>query len=265
MIRWFNMLDWSAYGLSFAAIVMVAVVFWIISLVRNDVSIVDSLWSMMFLLMLGLYMYMGDMFTARSGLLLLMVAVWAIRLSAFITIRNHGEPEDHRYQTIRNNNQPNFRFKSLFIVFGLQAALAGFIAMPLLASASGSAPLGLLDLLGVALWLVGMYFEVIGDQQLKRFRADTNNRGNVLDTGLWRLTRHPNYFGEFTLWWGYYCLALAAGGWWTIGSPLLMTILLLKVSGVALLESSIKERRPAYAEYIKNTNAFFPGLSRTGS
>jgi len=254
------MFDWIAYGWSFTAIVLVATAFWAASLVRNDVSIVDALWSLMFLLMLGLYMFMGEEPGPRGWLVLSLVVIWAIRLSAFISIRNHGEPEDHRYQTIRKNNEPNFRFKSLFIVFGLQAALAGFIALPLLVAASDTSPLGWLDFVGLTLWLVGMFFEVVGDQQLKTFRADPANEGEVLDTGLWRFTRHPNYFGEFTLWWGYYCLALAAGGWWTLLSPLLMSVLLLKVSGVALLESSIKQRRPAYARYIKNTNAFFPGL-----
>jgi steroid 5-alpha reductase family enzyme len=254
------MLDWGAYGYSFAAILIVAIAFWLVSLIRNDVSIVDSLWSMMFLMMLGLYMSMVDVVGPRSWLVMLMVAVWAIRLSAFIAIRNHGEPEDHRYQAIRKNNQPNFRFKSLFIVFGLQASLAGFIGLPLLFAASGTTPLRWLDYAGVTLWFVGMFFEVVGDHQLKTFRADPNNRGQVLNTGLWRLTRHPNYFGEFTLWWGYFCLALAAGGWWTVISPLLMSVLLLKVSGVSLLESTIKERRPAYADYVKHTNAFFPGL-----
>ena len=258
------MLDWGAYGLSFSAILTFASAFWVISLVRNDVSIVDSLWSLMFLLMLGVYMSVADIAGFRAWLLLLMVAIWAIRLSAFISIRNHGEPEDHRYQTIRKNNEPNFRFKSLYIVFGLQAVLAGFIALPLLFAASGTTPLGWLDYAGVTLWCIGMYFEVVGDHQLKKFSSDSANKGRVLDTGLWALTRHPNYFGEFTLWWGYYCLALAAGGWWTIVAPLLMSVLLLKVSGVALLESSIRERRPAYAEYVKNTNAFFPGLPKNG-
>ena len=258
------MLDWGAYGLSFAAILTFAIAFWVFSLVRNDVSIVDSLWSLMFLLMLGVCMSVADIAEPRAWLILLMVAIWAIRLSAFIGIRNHGEPEDHRYQTIRKNNEPNFRFKSLYIVFGLQAVLAGFIALPLLFAASGTTALGWLDYAGVMLWCIGMYFEVVGDHQLKKFSGDSANKGKVLDTGLWALTRHPNYFGEFTLWWGYYCLALAAGGWWTIVAPLLMTVLLLKVSGVALLESSIRERRPAYAKYVKNTNAFFPGLPRSG-
>ena len=256
------MLDWGAYGVSFAAIVVVAIVFWVISLIRNNVSIVDALWSMMFLLMLAIYISSIDVIGTRAWLILLLVAVWAIRLSAYIGVRNHGQPEDHRYQSIRQNNQPNFRFKSLYIVFGLQAVLAAIIALPLLFASSTNVALSWFDMLGIVLWLTGMYFEVVGDQQLKRFREDHNNQKRVLNTGLWGLTRHPNHFGEFTLWWGYYCFALAAGGWWTIVSPLLMTVLLLRVSGVALLETSIGERRPAYAEYVKNTNAFFPGFSR---
>jgi steroid 5-alpha reductase family enzyme len=128
---------------------------------------------------------------------------------------------------------------------------------------SGDAPLGWLDAAGVALWLGGMFFEVVGDNQLKEFRVDTGNEGKVLDTGLWRYTRHPNYFGECVLWWGFFLLAVAAGGWWTILSPLLMTVLLLRVSGVALLEKDIAERRPAYADYIRRTNAFLPGPARS--
>jgi steroid 5-alpha reductase family enzyme len=255
-------LDLTVYGFSFVAILVFALIFWVVSLVRNDVSIVDSLWSLMFLVILGVYMAMSGEQGPRSGLLLAMVSIWAIRLSAYISIRNHGQPEDHRYQTIRKNNEPNFAFKSLYIVFGLQAVLAGFIAMPLVVASSGTSPLSWLDLLGVSLWLIGMFFEVVGDRQLARFQSDANNRGKVLNTGLWRFTRHPNYFGECTLWWGYFCLALATGGWWTVLSPLLMTMLLLKVSGVALLESTIVGRRPEYADYIRRTNAFFPGLPK---
>lgn len=256
------MLDLAAYGLAFSGVLLVAVMFWLVSLVRNDVSIVDSLWSLMFLLMLGLYMAITGEQGPRGWLVLALVTVWAARLSIFIAVRNHGEPEDHRYQTIRKNNQPNFAFKSLYIVFGLQALLAGLISIPLLVAVSGSSPLSWLDALGVTLWLIGMFFEVTGDWQLAKFKSDSNNRGQVLNTGLWRFTRHPNYFGEFTLWWGYFCLALAAGGWWAVFAPLLMTVLLLKVSGVALLESTITERRPAYADYVRKTNAFFPGLPK---
>lgn len=252
------MLDWGAVSLAFLIVLLLATTFWVVSLLKKNVSIVDSLWSMMFLLMLGLYVLQQDDIGPRATLLLALVSFWAIRLSLFIGIRNHGQPEDHRYQTIRRNNEPNFQFKSLYIVFGLQAVLAGFISLPLIAAASVDTPLGWLDALGLALWCTGMFFEVIGDQQLKNFQSNPANRGKVLDTGLWTYTRHPNYFGEFTLWWGYYCFALAAGGWWTILSPLLMSVLLLKVSGVALLESTIGQRRPGYASYVERTNAFFP-------
>lgn len=264
-MRYINMLDFTAAGWAFVAVVSVAFGFWLVSLVRNDVSIVDSLWSLMFLLMLGVYETLATTMGPRPWLVLVLVTVWALRLSIFITLRNRGEPEDFRYREIRRNNEPYFRFKSLYIVFGLQAALAVFIAMPLLVAASASSALGWFDAIGVALWLIGMFFEVLGDFQLARFKAQIGNRGKVLDTGLWRFTRHPNYFGEFAIWWGYFFLALAAGGWWTVLSPLLMTFLLLKVSGVALLERSIGRRRPEYVDYIRRTNAFFPGPPRASA
>lgn len=260
-----SMLDTAAAGWAFVVVLTVAVSFWLVSIVRNDVSIVDSLWSLMFLLMLGVYETLAETSGPRPWLVLVLVTIWALRLSVYITHRNHGEPEDHRYREIRRNNEPHFRFKSLYIVFGMQAALAGFIALPLLVAASAVSPLGWLDFLGVALWLVGMFFEVLGDFQLARFRADMNNRGRVLDAGLWRFTRHPNYFGEFLVTWGYFLLALAAGGWWAVLSPLLMSLLLLKVSGVALLERSIGQRRPEYTDYIRRTNAFFPGPPRVSA
>jgi hypothetical protein len=122
-----------------------------------------------------------------------------------------------------------------------------------------TAPLGLLDYAGVALWFIGFFFEAVGDWQLTQFKRNPANVGKVMDHGLWRYTRHPNYFGDFAIWWGFYLIALAAGAWWSFIGPLLMTGLLLKVSGVALLEKDIGERRPGYADYIRRTNAFFPG------
>ena len=246
-----------------AALFLVAAIFWVFSLVRNDVSIVDSLWSMMFLLAAAIYFAMSPQQGPRELLVMVLVTVWAVRLSAYITLRNHGEPEDYRYQEIRKNNEPGFRFKSLYIVFILQAILAWVISLPLFAAMGASAPLGLLDYAGVAFWVIGMVFESIGDLQLSRFRSNPENKGKVLDSGLWRFTRHPNYFGNFMLWWGFYLIALSAGAWWTIISPMLMTFLLLRVSGVALLEKDISERRPQYATYIRQTNAFFPGPVRS--
>jgi steroid 5-alpha reductase family enzyme len=257
-----NMLDWVAFGWSGVALLLVAAGAWVVSLAKNDVSIVDSLWSLMFLLSAIVYASASDAHGPRETLVLVLTAIWALRLSAYITWRNHGQPEDYRYQEIRRNNEPGFRYKSFYIVFGLQAALAWVISMPLAASISGQAPIGALDYAGMVLWMLGMFFESVGDFQLARFKSDPENRGKVLDSGLWRYTRHPNYFGNFTLWWGFFLVAAAAGGWWTAISPLLMSFLLLKVSGVALLEKDIGTRRTGYGDYVRRTNAFFPGPPR---
>ncbi|MFC1778421.1 DUF1295 domain-containing protein [Pseudomonadota bacterium] len=256
------MFDWQFYSLTLLICALVGLVGWLESLKTNLVSGVDSLWSLMFLLIsLACFINIG-MTTGRPLLVLVLVSIWALRLSFYIAIRSKGEGEDHRYEAIRQNNQPGFRIKSLYIVFGFQALLAWLIALPLAVAIDGSSSLGLLDAFAVVLWLTGMFFEVVGDEQLKRFKADPANQGRVLDTGLWKFTRHPNYFGECLIWWGYFLLAAAAGGWWTILSPMLMTFLLLKVSGVTLLEKDISTRRPAYASYIKRTNAFLPGPGR---
>jgi steroid 5-alpha reductase family enzyme len=255
------MFDLHAALLALAAIAVLAVAGWLLSVARRDVSIVDSLWSLFFLLAVLVYAANTTTSEPRATIVLILVTLWALRLAGYLTWRNWGEPEDRRYQAIRARNEPGFAWKSLYLVFGLQGLLAAIIAMPLFAGVGGGA-LNVLDYAGIALWLIGFCFETIGDLQLARFKADPANRGRVLDTGLWRYTRHPNYFGETTLWWGYYLIAAAAGGWWTVFAPLLMTLLLLKVSGVSLLEQDIHERRPAYRDYIARTNAFLPWRPR---
>ncbi|HEX9172768.1 MAG TPA: DUF1295 domain-containing protein [Telluria sp.] len=255
-----------AWLLALAAILVAAVAAWALSVVRRDVSIVDSLWSLFILLGLVVYLVAAGLSGPRTWLVAALVAIWALRLSLYITVRNHGQAEDRRYQAIRRNNEPHFWLKSLYIVFLLQGFLAWVVCLPALAAVSGQAPTGplpaLLAGLGVALWLAGMFFEVVGDWQLARFRRGRPADGAVLDTGLWRYTRHPNYFGEALLWWGMYLLALSTGAWWAVVSPLLLTFLLLRVSGVALLEKDIGERRPAYRDYVRRTNAFIPGPPR---
>ena len=245
-----------------AAIAALAVAGWLISVAKRNVGIVDSLWSLFFLLTVVTFEWANRANGPRTALLIGMVMIWALRLSGYITWRNHGEPEDRRYQAIRAANEPGFVWKSFFIVFALQGVLAAIVATPLIVGIASPVPLNVVDGIGVALWAFGFAFEAIGDFQLARFKGNPANRGRVMDTGLWRYTRHPNYFGEATLWWGYYLVAVAGGGWWTLFSPLLMTFLLLKVSGVRLLEKDIGERRPAYADYIARTNAFFPGPRR---
>lgn len=239
-------------------------VVWIYSAVRGDVSIVDSLWSLFFLLAAVIFASTADFVGSRGLLLLGLVAIWSIRLSAYITLRNHGKPEDYRYQAIRANNDPGFWFKSWYIVFGLQAVLAWIICLPLLPAIENTVPLNWLDVVALLLFSAGFVFEAGGDYQLARFRSDISNQGKVLDSGLWRFTRHPNYFGDFCIWWAFYLFAIAAHGpWWTIVAPALMSLLLLKVSGVAMLEKTITQRRPEYERYIATTNAFFPGPKRS--
>jgi steroid 5-alpha reductase family enzyme len=253
------MLDLTAFLLAGLVLAAVATGAWLISVIKHDVSIVDALWSLMFLAALLVYVLTTESVGIRAPIMLALVAIWAIRLSAHIAWRNHGQPEDRRYEEIRRNNEPNFAFKSLYIVFGLQAALAWVIALPLVVAATGQQPLTLLDYAGIALWLIGFSFEAIGDWQLARFKSNPANAGRVLDRGLWAYTRHPNYFGEFVLWWGYFLMAFSTGGWWTVVAPLLMSFLLLRVSGVTLLERDISARRPDYDAYVRSTNAFFPG------
>ncbi len=245
--------------IALAAMALLAALGWTSSLAKRDVSIVDSLWSLFFLLGALVYAGFAAVTGSRAMLLLALVALWALRLAAHLTWRNWGEPEDRRYRAIRARNEPGFAWKSLYLVFGLQALLAWVIAMPLFAGLSGATPLNAIDYAGAGLWVFGFGFEALGDWQLARFKADHANHSKVLDSGLWRYTRHPNYFGEAVLWWGYFLIALAAGGGWTVFAPVLMTLLLLKVSGVALLEKDIGERRPEYGAYIARTNAFIPG------
>jgi len=193
---------------------------------------------------------------------LVLATAWAVRLTVYITSRNWGEPEDRRYRNIRARHEPNFALKSLFIVFILQGLLAWIVSLPLLAAAIGVTELGTLDYFGTTIVLLAIVFEALADWQLSRFKADPRNRGRVMEEGLWRYTRHPNYFGECCVWWGLWLIALSAGGWWSVLGPALMTTLLLKVSGVSLLERDIGERRPDYRRYIERTNAFIPGPRR---
>ena len=248
-----------AYWDGLAFVGMGAMAAWIWSVFRKDVSLVDSLWSLMFLLLSGIYAQHAPILTSRAMLILALTAIWALRLSGYIAWRNWGEPEDRRYQAIRRRNEPNFALKSLVMVFGLQALLAWIISLPLLCSIVSPTPFGPLDAGGVLLWLAGMVFEAGGDWQLARFKAVAAHHDQVMDKGLWRYTRHPNYFGDFCVWWGFYLLALSAGAWWSAVGPVLMSLLLMRVSGVTLLEKNIGKRRPAYDEYVRRTNAFFPG------
>ena len=241
---------------------LLAVGVWLVSMVRNDVSIADSLWPLFILLASASYAIAAPQTGPRALAVIVLTAAWALRLAAHITWRSWGEPEDRRYQAMRARNEPHFHLKSLVLVFGLQAALAWVVSLSSLAAVINPRPWNWIDILGVCVFVFGAVFEAVADLQLARFKADPAHHGLVMDRGLWRISRHPNYFGEFCVWWGMFLVALSMQAWWAIASPVLMTVLLLKVSGVALQERDITERRPGYREYIARTNAFFPGPAR---
>ena len=253
----------SGAAVALAAVLLTAFATWLVSLARRDVSIVDSLWGPMIALAPWAYLAATTQPGPRATLVLALASAWALRLALHITWRNRGHGEDRRYQAIRARNEPHFAYKSLYLVFGLQAVLAFIVSLPLYAAMASPSPLDTLDTLGALLVVAGILFETVADTQLAAFRDDPASRGQVLDRGLWRYSRHPNDFGEFCVWWGFYLVALSTGAWWAIFSPLLMSVLLLRVSGVTLLEKDIGERRPAYAAYVARTNAFFPGPRRS--
>ena len=244
-----------------AVVVATLFLLWLLSVAKRDASIIDPFWGTGFVLVAWTAFTLNRHESPRSLLLAVLTTVWGARLSLFLLWRNWGHGEDRRYQAMRVQHGSRFWWVSLITVYLLQGIILWFVALPIqvaLVSAS-DASLSWLDAIGLALWATGLFFETVGDWQLARFKADPANAGRVMDRGLWRLTRHPNYFGDFCVWWGVYLIAVSSGAWWTVLSPLIMSVLLLKVSGVTLLEKTITERRPDYVAYQARTNAFFPG------
>ena len=260
------MAAWSPFALALGAILALMTLVWLLSLARRDASIVDAFWGPGFGFAAWIYVAGSAPRTPRGVLTALLVTLWGLRLSLHILWRSRGRGEDYRYRAMRERDPAGFPRRSLLSVFWLQAALLWAISAPLFqAQRPGPAGLTALDGLGLALFALGFLFEAVGDFQLARFRNDPANAGRVMDRGLWRYTRHPNYFGDALLWWGFFCLALATpGSWWTLLSPMLMTLLLIRVSGVTLLEQKLRETRPDYRRYAEETSAFFPWLPRRG-
>jgi steroid 5-alpha reductase family enzyme len=244
------------WGLIFA--VSAAVILWLISLRIRDVSIVDIFWGPGLAGVVDIAAWLGQASGPRTSVVLLLVNLWAIRLAVHIWARHHGE--DHRYGAMRTKFGRKWWWMSLVQVFLLQAILIWFIPAPLVAAVLYSrVPMGWLDYLGVAVAACALVFEALADSQLAAFRADPANKGRVMDRGLWGWSRHPNYFGEAVMWWGYFAIGFAASHmWWLLLSPLLITFLLLQVSGISLMEETMDARRPGYAEYKRRVSAFVP-------
>jgi steroid 5-alpha reductase family enzyme len=241
-------------------------VLWLWSLYRRDASVVDPWWSIGYLLV---SLSTASAFPATPGRILLatLVAIWAFRLWAYLLIRSWGQPEDSRYQAFRKHyGEHRYGWVSLFQVFGLQGVLIVLLSTPLQVALSKQGPdlITLTDLLGTALCVFGIVFEALADAQMAAFKRRPDSAGKVMDKGLWGYSRHPNYFGECVLWWGFWICSVDAGwAWLTVLSPITMTYLLLKVSGVAMLEPALSQRRPGYADYIKRTPAFVPWPRRS--
>lgn len=232
---------------------------WGVSLLVKNSSIIDIFWGLGFVLVAWMSLVLSENYQAKALVLTGLVSVWGIRLAGYLAWRNLGKPEDYRYAAMRERHGPRFPIVSLFTVFGLQGLLTAIISLPVQQGIHRGAELTGVSLIGVVLWALGLAFESLGDYQLARFKADPSNRGQVMNSGLWRYTRHPNYFGDFLVWWGFYLVAAnASNWWWIVVGPAIMSFLLIRVSGVRLLESSLKSRIPGYEDYVLKTSSFFP-------
>jgi steroid 5-alpha reductase family enzyme len=253
---------------SLKMLLLLAVLTWFVSLIIEDVSIVDYIWSLLTLLAVSTYAFLLEEQTLISLVMIGMVAIWAIRLTWFLVKRGRNKPEDRRYQVIRERNSPNFGYKSLYLIFIFQALVAWVLStlfVPIFTSNSEqSLPMAwsVWHSIGVAMWLFGFIYETVADQQLHYFNSKVVKESSTLSTGLWRYCRHPNYFGECCIWWGWFIYAIPTGSTWILVAPLIMTYLLLKFSGVGNMEQGITDRRPDYQAYIDSTNTFFPWKPR---
>jgi len=246
---------------SLAAVTSSFSLLWPVSVVLQNASIVDTFWSLGFLTQVAIYHYHKDSeegFFPRKLLVLNLNALWAIRLSLYLAWRNHGLGEDWRYVQIRRGIGPKFWLLSLVYIFLFQSVLNYIIGVPLYYSQTAKSSWTVTDLIGLIVFCFGFIFETVADFQLASFKANPDNKGKLLRSGLWALSRHPNYFGESAVWWGLYLLSCADGAWYSGFSPAIMTYLLLKVSGVPFLEKSFKKTKPNFENYVKTTNAFVP-------
>ena len=252
----------SHYTATLAVTAGVFLVLWIVSLRTRNASLVDIWWGPGFALIALLsFALTPEGALSRRQLVLVLTTIWGLRLGTHLLVRNTGKDEDFRYAAMRKAWGHGFGMKSLTRVFLLQAVLMWVVSFPVQAAMRSATPatLGFFDWLGILVWAFGLFFETVGDLQLARFKKDPANADRVMDRGLWRFTRHPNYFGDACAWWGLWLIAFAVpGGFWSIVGPITMTVLLTSVSGVPMLERKIGERRPGYDEYARRTSAFLP-------
>ena len=233
--------------------------YFVVSLIKKRNDVADVAWGLGFVVMAWMSFVLSVDAGMRALLVDCLVSIWGLRLASHISRRHKDKPEDYRYLAWRKEWGKWFFLRSYLQVFLLQGALLYLIVLPvLIINLNAGNSFGIFDVLGLVVWMVGFYFESVGDAQLSRFIADPANKGKLMQTGLWRYTRHPNYFGEVTQWWGILIIALSVpNGYFGIIGPLTITFLILKVSGVPLLEKKMAEN-PEFAEYKKRTSVFLP-------
>jgi steroid 5-alpha reductase family enzyme len=249
-------------------ILIIMTILWLISVIIKNVSIVDLFWGIGFVITAVFYFLRTDGFAVRKIILLSLVAIWGLRLSVYLAWRNLGNGEDFRYREFRKKyGEKKYWWISFFQTFLLQGILMWLISAPLLGAQfySFKNSLGILDYFAFVLWIIGITFEAGGDFQLAVFRANPSNKGKVLDYGFWKYTRHPNYFGDATVWWSYGLFCLASGSYLPVTGSILMTSLIIKISGVALLEKSLTDKKPEYRDYIEKTSPFIPWFQKKSS
>ena len=237
---------------------------WLLSIYLKNVSIVDIFWGFGFVVVNAFYFSLSQEFDVRKLILFFLVTIWGLRLTIYLAIRNIGKPEDYRYQQFRKDyGEKRYWWFSYFQVFLLQGALILLVSLPLWhIQTTSNSELNLLDFLAILTWLIGFSFEAGGDYQLYHFKKNPKNKGKVLNTGFWKYTRHPNYFGDAAVWWAYGLFSIACGSYWQVIGSIIMTLLIIKVSGVAMLERTLKTSKPEYLDYIEKTSAFIPWLPK---
>ena len=241
---------------------------WLCSIYLKNVSIVDNFWGMGFVLVVWILAVQSEVLFTRNYLLILLVTLWGTRLSVYLMKRNYGKKEDYRYQEFRERyGRERYWWFSYFQVFLLQGGLILIIALPFygIFKKTVSDDLNFFDYFGILIWVIGFVFESVGDFQLASFKRNPENKGKLLTKGLWRYTRHPNYFGDAAVWWGYGLIAIASGAYWQSLGAAIMTYLILKISGVSLLEKSLAVKKPGYEDYINRTSAFIPWIPKRKS
>ena len=255
-------MQWNVLAGTALAVLVLMVLVWACSIKIKDASIVDIIWGLGFVMIAWVSKAIAEGDLTRQWVLVALTSLWGLRLGGYLYKRNHGNGEDFRYRAMRKHYGPKFPVISLVTVFGLQGVLMWVVSMPLQLGMMRPTPkgIGLLGVAGIVLWIIGFGFEAIGDAQLTKFKANPASKGQVMNKGLWGWTRHPNYFGDFCMWWGLFLIAAVGGGFAlaSVIGPLVMSGLLMRVSGVPMLEKTIGRRRPGYAEYVASTSAFFP-------